>query len=221
MTLPLKRTLGDIRADIQTALGFGMAGQAGIVNSSLIDSKIRSAQEQLYSQFDFVELKEVYERTTGENQSLYDYPPNCNVERINGIWVVWSGQYIQLKEGIDPKMRTYASGNVPARFERRAQIELWPVPNTNEYKLRFEYIRTLDPLTADGHRTTIPSELVYLHALSNCKAHYRQPDAQTYATQLDALLLRIKARHRTTGVYRRTSEHQPTPYDYVTSDQDV
>lgn len=219
MSLPLKKTLGEIRSDIQTRLGFGMAGQAGIVNSALIDSMIRSAQEQLYEQFDWAELKATYERTTGTNQQFYDYPADCNIERMKSFVIIWGGRYIPLKEGIEPHHRSNNSGSVPARYERRDQIELFPIPLTNEYTLRFEYIKTLSTLIVNSDRTSLPSEIVYLHALANAKAHYRQPDSETYATQLDALMNKLKAKHRSTKVYGR--ERKASPYDYVTSDQDV
>lgn len=214
--LPLKRTLGDIRAEIQTRLGFGMSGQAGIVNSPLIDSAIRSAQEQLYAQYDFVELKQVHERNTGAEQSLYDYPPNCNVERITSLSVLWGGRYVPLNEGISLAQRNAFTNGIPTHYERREQIELYPVPDTADYKLRFEYIKTLEPLVNNNDRTSIPSELLFLHAMANVSNYYRKPDAGEYASQLDALLTKIKQRQRKT-VYRK--DVYADPHSYVTSDQ--
>lgn len=219
MALPLKRTLGDIRSNIQSRLGFGMAGQSGVVNSALIDSMVRSAQEQLYVQFDWNELKAVDERLTGSDQKFYDYPSDCNIERITGMWVIWGGRHIPLIEGIDSNDRSFNPGGVPAKYERRDQYELWPVPSSNEYTIRTEYIKTLSPLNVDSDRTSLPSELVFLHALSNAKQHYRQPDAQTYASQLEALLSKLKSKHRSKTVWGRG--RKATPYDSVTSDQDV
>lgn len=221
MPLPLKKTLGELRSDIQTRLGFGMAGQAGVVNSPLIDSMIRSAQTQLYEQFDWLELKRVKERTTGTDQQFYDFPEDCNVERILSMSIKYSGRYIPLTEGITLADRSSPASHIPQKYERRDQYELWPVPQSNDLIIRIEYIKTLDPLNLDSHRTSLPSEIVYLHALSNAKAHYRQPDAQTYASQLDALLSRLKAKHRSQSVWTSSSAPR-SPYDYPpTSDQQV
>lgn len=198
-----------------------MAGQAGVVNSPLIDSMIRSAQTQLYEQFDWLELKRVEERLTGTSQQFYDYPSDCNVERILGMWLIWGGRHIPLKEGISGSDRSWNPGGVPQKYERRDQYELWPIPTSADYTIRTEYIKTLDPLNVNSDRTSLPSEIVYLHALSNAKAHYRQPDAQTYASQLDALLLKYKAQHRSQSVWSKSSGAR-SPYDYPpTSDQQV
>lgn len=220
MSLPLKQTLGEIRSQIQTRLGFGMAGNAQIVNSVLIDDFIRGAQEALYLEFDWIELKSVYERQTGVNQQYYDYPPDCNVERIKSISIYWNGQYITLKEGIELSDRGIAVPTIPCKYERRVQLEIWPIPQSTDYKLRFEYIKTLEPLVESSDRTSLPSEIVKLYALANAKAHYRQPDAWQYATQLNTLLSRIKSKHRSRSVWSR-SERLPSPYDTVDGTQDV
>jgi hypothetical protein len=199
----LKRTLGDIRADIQTRLGFGMAGQAGVVNSPLIDSMIRSAQFQLYQQFEWLELKKVVERTTGTEQQFYDYPADCEPENIVSISIGYSGRMTTLMEGISNTDLGFDIGGEPRKYERRDQIELWPVPQTNAYTLRIEYIKSLNALNNNDDRTTINSEMVFLHALTNAKAHYRQPDAESYSSQLDALLAKLKAKSRSQTVWKK------------------
>lgn len=221
MALPLKRTLGEIRSDIQVRLGFGMAGQAGVVNSGLIDSMIRSAQEQLYEQFDFLEMKKVLERNTGTDQAFYDYPDDCNVDRIIEMSVKYGGRYWPLTEGISIQDRSATSnGNIPQKYERRDQYELWPVPANNTIIIRTEYIKTLGALVSNSDRISIPDHAVYLHALANAKSHYRQPDAGTYANQLNAYLDKIKAKHRGKSVWSKATRRNP--YDYPpTSDQVV
>jgi hypothetical protein len=220
MALPLKKTLGQIRSEIQTRLGFGMAGNAQIVNSALIDDFIIDAQESLYLQFAWVELKAVHERNTGANQQYYDYPPDCNVEEIKSISILWNGQYIPLDEGIELHHRGITPGTIPCRYERRDQIELWPIPQNASYKLRFEYERTLKPLVNDSDRVSLPDEIIKLFALSNAKAHYRQPDADRYASQLESALNKLKAKNRSRSVWKKSTK-VPSPYASVSSDQDV
>lgn len=213
--MALERTLLELRSDIQTRLGFGMAGQAGVVNAPIIDSMLRDGQNQLYEQFDWITLKRVQERNTGIDQQFYDYPADCNPERIDAIYMTWGGQLHELKEGIDWRDRSTNQGSIPHSYERRDQIELWPVPQA-QYPLRIEYVRQLGAFTANNDRATLPSGIVYLHALANAKKHYRQPDADTYASQLDALLVRLKARNRKTVFERRGPER--SPYDHMPDD---
>lgn len=202
MALPLMRTLGSLRAELQTRLGFGMSGQAGIVNSPIMDSFLRSAQEQLYWQYDWRELVTAEERLTGAGQAFYDYPPGCNVERITRVAVWDGGSWQPLTEGITLEERSLDVGVWPLKYERLEQMEVWPVP-TGQIRMRREYVKALAPFADSNDRTSLPSELVFLMALANAKAHYRQPDADRYATQLDGLLARLKAKHRGQSVWER------------------
>jgi len=190
-----------------------MAGQAGVVNSGLIDSMIRSAQDQLYEQFDWLELKGVQERPTGADQRYYDYPVDCNIDRIQTVSVLYTSEYIPLQEGILLTDRgLHSTGIVPLKYERRDQIELWPVPKSANMTLRIEYIKMLGALVQNSDRVSISPQAIYLHALSNAKSHYRQPDADKYAAQLDALLAKQKARHRGQAIW--SNSRPRSPYDY-------
>lgn len=205
--LPLKRTLADMRSELQTRLGFGMSGQAGIVNSPIMGSFLRSAQEQLYAQFDWRELCTSDEILTGTEQALYDYPEDCNVERIQSI-AIWDGAYwLPLEEGITLENRSLDVYDRPFKYERGAQLEVWPVPR-GQFRMRREYVKTLGPFSESNDRCSLPSEMVFLFALANAKAHYRQPDADRYEKQMEALLARLKAKHRGQSVWTRH-----TPYD--------
>lgn len=204
MALPPKRTLGEMRAELQTRLGFGMSGQAGIVNSPIMASFLRSAQEQLYSQFEWRELMSSKEELTGVDQALYDYPDGCNIERITRVAIWDGGQWCPLTEGISIEDRSIDVLDRPLKYERFAQMELWPVPRA-QFNMRREYVQPLARFTEDNDRTSIPSEIVFLMALANAKAHYRQPDADRYATQLDGLLAKLKAQHRGQSVWEKAT----------------
>lgn len=215
MALPLHRTLGELRSDIQTRIGFGMAGSAGVVNSPLIDSFLNDAQEQLYQNFDWLEKRAVLERQTGTNQQHYDYPTDCDIGHISRLSTSWSGKWHDLKEGIDPQDRDYSPGGPPLKYERRDQIEVWPIPSSTDYTLRFEYIRSLARMVATSDRTTIPSHPVFLMALFNAKSHYQQSDAATYGSQLDVLLNALKAKNRGKSVYEH-GRRSAGPYEVGT-----
>jgi len=218
VALPLKRTLGAMRAELQTRLGFGMSGQAGIVNSPIMDSFLRSAQEQLYATFDWRELCTFDEILTGSEQQFYDYPPDCNIERIQTVAIWDGGEWRQLEEGISLANRSWEVSDRPIRYERGEQMEVWPIP-VAQYRLRREYVKTLGPFSDSNDRSSLPSEPVFLMALANAKAHYRQPDAERYQQQMDSLLLRLKAQHRGQSVWEKDSHGQARDakaryYDY-------
>lgn len=204
MALPLKKTLGQLRARLQTRLGFGQSGQAGIVNSPIMDSFLQDAQDQLYMVCDWRDLCAFEERLTGTEQQFYDYPADCNVERINSIAIWNGGEWQQLVEGISLAERSVELSSWPLKYYRRDQFELWPVPNT-QYRMRIDYVRTLGDFTDSNDRCSLPDPEVFLLALANAKAHYRQPDADRYQQQADALLARLRQAHRGQSVWEKAT----------------
>ncbi len=191
----MNRTLGEIRSDLQIRLGFGAAGQAGVVNAPVIDSFIRSADEQLYWQCDWRHLIGAQERLTGIDQAMYDYPPDANPSRLLQVAVRVGGVWQVLTAGIELYHRSRDYHGAPTRFDAVSQVELWPVPD-EQMPLRFEYVQGYQHMVRDNDRPMCDSQLVFLQALVNAKLHYRQPDGQVYADQMRALLDKIMQRQR-------------------------
>jgi hypothetical protein len=86
-------------------------------------------------------------------------------------------------QGIPPQLYTMITKPWrPARYELRGAIEVYPAPDQTYWlwlKGHFGLKQFLNPTDT----TTIDSELVFLWALANAKAHYGQPDAQNIASE--------------------------------------
>jgi hypothetical protein len=199
------KTLGELRATLQTRLGFGAAGAAAGVNAPIIDNFLFNAQVQLYWQFDWRRLIYRADKVMGVGQTLYDYPTiaggapaDANEERILKVEVnlMTSGnpRWREVKPGISEDHRNSLVNNgYPQRYERYAQIEVIPGADA-AYTLRTWYVKMLERFTQDADQTTIDSDLVFLHALVNGKQHYKQQDGQIYANQLQVLLTQLKSK---------------------------
>ncbi len=204
------RTLGELRSQLARRLGFGAQGSAGI-NSGLLDSFLQSAQDQLYATFDWRHLIKYDEKSTEAGSRLYDWAVDCDPTRITEI-AIWDGAYwVPMEEGISWAMRSTAdSRTIPARYERFAQMEVWPDPD-DAYTMRRYYVATPARFTQDNDRASLDDGLIFLHALANAKHHYRQPDAQIYGAQLEAHLMKLKSQNRGHAVFRRGGDPAPEP----------
>ena len=209
------QTLGELRALVTQRLGFGSAGAAAGVISATIDNFLFNAQIQLYLQSDWKKLQYYADKTVGIGQVLIDYPTvatgapaDANPDRITKIAVLVNNLWVDLREGIETENYSYQDRRYyPQRYERYAQIELWPQADI-AYKVRIWYIRELGRFTQDGDRCTIDDDMIFLHALANAKAHYRQPDADIYSGQLQTLLTQLKTKQFGTKVFRRGRQQE-------------
>lgn len=204
------KTLGELRSELRARLGFSAAGAAAGVNQEIINSFLSTAQVKLYWTHDWARLRRYEDKTVGLNQYLIDYPATANPERIKAISIkdIESGVFTPpIKKGIPPQLyTTQANTTRPARWEPYDQIEFWPKAD-KVYTARIFFVKNLDAFTQDAHRTTVDDGNVFLVALADAKAHYRQPDAKQYVEQAEALLNRLKAKS-----WGQTTFN---PYDYT------
>ena len=203
------RTLGELRSDLSRRLGFGAQGSSGI-NSALHDSFLQNAQDQLFAAFEWRNLIKYDEKTTGVGQTLYDWASDCDPTHIRQIAIYDGSRWVTMAEGIDWPMRSNDQRFMPSRYERYNQMEVWPSPDA-AYTIRRYYVATPARFTQDNDRASIDDGLVFLHALTNAKLHYRQEDGQAYANQLNAMLEKLKAKNRGQAVVSRRGTVEPPP----------
>jgi hypothetical protein len=208
-------TLLTLRTRMMVSLGFaaqksnpppGMADQ--------LDEWLRSSQKALYAKNPSLRTERFFRWTMTEGEGYYgildnDTPPDfpdilctktLNEYRISGVWLEdLNGRWTSLIKGISPTFYTTATQTgFPSRYEIRSCIEVFPRPSADGLKLWIRGQMGLDAFTADGDKTTIDSELVFLWALAKGKRKYQKDEAQ--AAQADAaayLLDTISGKHAT------------------------
>lgn len=194
MALPVKPTLGGLRAELLTRLGFAAQGAAAGNMVPAADSFLRRAQEFLYWHYDFNELNEVYEWTLSAGETLKDWPDEMEPRNATLFRVRVDGEWFPLTEGIeyyhdtDVQTRTY-----PQRYDRKAQLEIYPEPDTT-YQLRAEHYKRLGRFTQDNDRCTVDDYLVFNYALAKAKAHYKHADAQSYVDDVSSMLRKLRSK---------------------------
>ena len=204
------RTLLSLRTELAQRLGFSSSGSGAVLQTDLLNSGLRSGQEQLFFEFGNLLTHRVNDTEPGATvagQKLYNFPVDCDplkpltisLQRNTG------SSYYELQVGIsvaDHNFLPVINQQRPTKYDIRndathtgivkPMIELWPTPN-DAYALKLEYNTKLGEFNEDGDLSTIHPQLVLLHAIVTMKAHYQQADYQLYASQLSGLLGRIKA----------------------------
>lgn len=210
------RTLGALVQELQDRLGFGAAGSAANANRRILKSFLRDAQWQLYHQAIWPALLTLEDFTISSGSATVAYDADWNTDRI--LWVganigtVGSPQWTKLDEGIDLcHYNEYVTTGYPSRYARRATgFEILPARD-QAYTGKVAYMAPLSAFSQDGHAATIDDGIIFLMALANAKAHYKHKDADQYASQLTAVLTRIKSTQWGNQRFLPPGRNEPPP----------
>jgi hypothetical protein len=213
-------TLAELRLRMMYRLGYAaMAntpppGMVGLLNEFLQD-----AQRLLYRSYKELRTERFFKWTMGIGQryyGIYNNEDGC-LRKLDPYKVTWVGfqdlnlAWYPLIKGIDPVLYTRAQITVgwPSNYEIRSCIEIFPAPRAN-YTLFVRGHFGLDPFTDDADRTTIDDEAVFLMALGNAKAHYKQQDSgQVLSQALGYVRNLVAGSHLTARYIPRTEVQRP------------
>jgi hypothetical protein len=202
------RTLLSLRTELAQRLGFSASGSGAILQKDLLNSALRSGQEQLYYEYGDILTHRVNNTDPGATVSgvtLYEFPLDCDPQKPLTVSLQRQGgifEEMQIGIGVNQHNVDPTIGNqFPARWDVlnsgtfagvvKPKIELWPTPDAI-YNMKLEYNAALGEFTEDTDTTTIPAQLILLHAIVTMKSHYQQTDFQLYVGQLEQLLGRLK-----------------------------
>lgn len=202
----MARTRLQLREDLLDRLNFGSQATSDAATVRIANSFLRNAQTQLYWHYDFSDLLMQWKIDLVSGNAFYTWPVGeinpagppgvlneLEPRRIISV-SLQDGTFRSppLREGIVPEMHNQTSGGRPTHYARRANVEFWPVPDSSAYDIYFEGYCKLRSFELDTDTTTVDEELVFMLALANGKAHYRQPDAEIYASEMNAMMKRLK-----------------------------
>lgn len=212
-------TLAQLRRRLLIRLGYSAQADSPPPGmATLLDDFLLQSQRFLYRKYNALRTERFFTWTMVQGQRFYDLPDNDGTceKRLDPYKLTWvgvedlNGAWYHLVEGIPPEWYTSINfQGLPVRYEIRQCIEVFPAPST-EYTLRIKGHFGLTSFVEDDDKTTIDSELVFLWALANAKAHYGQPDASNYAAQAREYLgALVSGAHQTARYVPGTTPAQP------------
>ena len=203
-------TRATLRTRLLSMLGYGAQdsnpppGMAELLNNFL-----DMAQRKLYTRLTEYGWVRFFNWPLVEGVYLFDVPDNIdgcprklNPRKIQWVGIHKDGIYRPLAQGIDPSLYSHdIMAQWPTRYEIRQCIEIWPKPSSDGGYLVIKGGFGLDPFNTDSSVTTVKSDLVFLQALADAKAHYRKPDAGNIQQQVEVMLSDIVAGGHMTARY--------------------
>ena len=93
-----------------------------------------------------------------------------------------------LAKGVPPEFYSNQTNGIPAFYDIREQIEVWPPPMDATWQLHIKGHYTLAPFEADTDTTSLDWQAVYLLAVADAKNAFKQPDVKTWAMKFETYI---------------------------------
>jgi hypothetical protein len=197
--LALETLVVDLRAELRQSVS--PAHGANALSSDKVI--LRRVQEQLWLDHAWPHLRVQRDVSLAAGQRYYDFPDDLDLMRVERVCVRWSGIWHDLQRGIGPEQYNAFNSDAGIRADpvwrwrpwEETQFEVWPIPVADDLQvLRFDGIRSLNPLVDDADTCDLDGRLIVLVAAAELAADTKSPRAQGLAQSAKAYLQRLKQR---------------------------
>lgn len=190
-------------AQLRAETGRNQSVTVGVAELDNLKEMLRRVQEQLYDDYPWPHLR--VQRTVALLQSgrYYDFPTDLNMDRIERVALKYSGQYVEIERGIEFGDYTIYDSNAatestPARkwdirfTDTTEQIEIWPIPNSDDQTLYLFGTKSLSTLVEESDRADLDDRLIVLYAAAEMLARQGSKDAKAKLEQANARLMTLR-----------------------------
>lgn len=179
----------------------------GVDDAAGLKIKLRARQELLYDEYDWPFLRERFKKPLEWSERYYDMPDGLNLERIEESHVYFGNLPRKIERGILEEDYAYFNSDNgivadpvlkwDVRFTgTNPQIEVWPVPASNNQYLIWRGIRNLRPLIADSDVADLDDQLIVLLTAAEIMEKEASPSAGTLKKLANGRFVNLRARAR-------------------------
>lgn len=190
---------------LRTRLGRASDVSVGVGDIDELKQAINDAYEHLYHEYDWPHLRRTWRVALAAGQYRYDLPDGLDLERIEEVRVLRDSVFDPICSGITFDDYTIYD---PEEDERNdpvqkwdirndgsdTQIEVWPVPASNDQEIVFQGFQEAPHLVADSDTCLLDDVMVVLFAATALLERQGSKDADTVKSLAVARLNRMKGR---------------------------
>lgn len=171
--------LSQLVSDLRSELGRASSVAVGVDDVPILKQKLRGVQEQLYDEFDWPFLRQVFPAINLQaGQRYYDVPDEMNLERIEEIACWYSGVPHPMHRGIGFEEYSAYDSDADERADptlkwdirwtgTEPQIEVWPIPSSDDMTMQIIGLRTLKPLIENNQMSDLDGLMLVLYAAAD------------------------------------------------------
>lgn len=183
--MPYNTTLSQLVDALKTEIGASTNSAQNINMLPQLQLTLRRTQIYLYNDFDWPHMRSYVDDNLALNERYYTFPNEVNFDKITKAEVYYTNQFRPLIYGIGGmQYNAYNSDlnvtNDPiVRWQhyQRNQYEVWPIPASNNQKIRFHCTLNLRPLIANSDQCDLDDTLIVLFAAAELLTKLDSKDA--------------------------------------------
>lgn len=198
--------LSEVREKLRAEVGHSVKLSVNTDNLPRINQIIRRTQETLYDDYEWPFLRILPTKSLSAGQRYYDLPSDLNLERVEKVAVWYNGLPHPIDRGISwSEYAAFDSDNDERsdpvlKWDVRntgsgEQIEVWPIPASNDMKLQFEGVKKLGGLVNDSDTLDLDDNLVVLFAAAEILSNQQDADAEVKLRAAQNRLQKLRAQH--------------------------
>jgi hypothetical protein len=181
---------------------------AGVAGLPTLKQVIARNYEAAYQDYDWPHLNTIFDKIPlNAGQRYYDFPEGCDFDDLEEIVVWWNAQPVPIERGIGfEDYATYdseegATSDPVIKWDVRAtdtheQMEVWPVPASNQQSIQIRGQRKFEPLINDEDLCRIDDQIVVLASAVELLPAKARTSVQAKLAAAQSRLARVKGRSK-------------------------
>lgn len=195
-------TLRELIEMVREESGHSTHPAVGQADTDRIAALLRRTQRRLYLDFDWPHLYTEVEEKLAAGARYYGYEVGVDPERIRAVYAEdVNGNWNPIEYGIFPTHYNIIDSENDSREDpvRRwmmrdnGSYEVWPMPATDNLRLKFTGLREIPPLKAMDDRCILDADLLAMYASAELLARQKSPDAEYKFGLADQYNRRLRA----------------------------
>ncbi len=195
-------------ADLKDELGHSSSVAVGVDLLATLQYDINRSYESLWDDYDWPHLRIIADRIPlSAGERYYDFPTQITLETLTTVEVWYNNQALGVERGVGTKQYNIMDPALDARSDpvlnwdvvwneagKKAQIEVWPMPVSNDQELQLIGKRPFAKLVDDSDVCYLDSIAVVLFAAARRLKRQKSTDGDVILAEAQQRLATIRGR---------------------------
>lgn len=203
--MALNTTLTDLIEQLRAEIGQSTDPAVSEGERAALVHSINRAYEFYHYDFDWPHLRVRSDKLTNAGQRYYDLPTDIDFDRVEQVETKFGGSWLPVVRGIENDDYDALDSESDTRLDpiikwdlidagSGAQVEVWPLPATNNLTIRFTGFKKFSKLVSGSDQAVIDDRLIILGAAAKILTRIDDASAEEVLAALGRRYALLKGR---------------------------